>query len=72
MGFGVLLRGEFGSGKSECALEVISRGHVLIADDAVRVGTIDKILLGRSLKGLTGLLAIGGLGICDIRTGGGR
>ncbi len=65
-GDGVLLCGESGSGKSECALELISRGHILIADDAVRVERIDKVLLGRSPDGLTGLLAICGLGICDI------
>ena len=66
MGVGVLLRGESGSGKSECALELISRGHILIADDAVRVERIDKVQHGSPPDGLAGLLAVRGLGICDI------
>ena len=66
MGVGVLLRGESGSGKSDCALELISRGHILIADDAVSVERIDEVLFGSSADCLTGLLAVRGLGICDI------
>ncbi len=68
LGTGVLLTGDCGVGKSELALELISRGHRLIADDApefLRVGP-DQ-LLGRCPHVLAGFLEVRGLGILDIR-----
>lgn len=70
MGMGVLLMGESGIGKSELALELLSRNHRLIADDAVefvRVGP--DVLVGQSPgEGLSDYLEVRGLGILDVRT----
>lgn len=66
-GVGVLLLGESGIGKSECALDLITRGYRLISDDAVIVKKIGDVLEGSS-PGLTrGHLEIRGLGILNIR-----
>ncbi|MDQ6972375.1 MAG: HPr(Ser) kinase/phosphatase [Mariprofundaceae bacterium] len=67
-GLGVLLTGASGIGKSEIALELISRGHRLIADDMVelsRVGT--DVLVGRSPEALKYHMEIRGIGILNIR-----
>ncbi|WP_297407116.1 HPr(Ser) kinase/phosphatase [uncultured Cetobacterium sp.] len=66
-GFGVLLTGKSGIGKSETALELIHRGHRLIADDAVRLekGVIGDIT-GRASK-LPYFMEIRGLGIIDVK-----
>lgn len=66
-GFGVLLTGKSGIGKSETALELIHRGHRLIADDSVRFekGVIGDIT-GRASK-LPYFMEIRGLGIIDIK-----
>jgi HPr kinase/phosphorylase len=70
LGMGVLLTGESGIGKSELALELLSRNHRLIADDAVefvRVGP--DVLVGESPgEGLSDYLEVRGLGILDVRT----
>ena len=68
MGLGVLLTGAAGSGKSELALELLSRGHRLIADDAVelyRVGP-DQVL-GRCPPMLKDFLEVRGLGVFNAR-----
>ncbi|MGL5796788.1 MAG: HPr(Ser) kinase/phosphatase, partial [Cetobacterium sp.] len=66
-GFGVLLTGKSGIGKSETALELIHRGHRLIADDSVRFekGVVGDIT-GRASK-LPYFMEIRGLGIIDIK-----
>lgn len=66
-GFGVLLTGKSGIGKSETALELIHRGHRLIADDSVRFekGVIGDIT-GRAAR-LPYFMEIRGLGIIDIK-----
>ncbi|HYL79251.1 MAG TPA: hypothetical protein VEU07_00475, partial [Candidatus Acidoferrum sp.] len=47
-GIGVLLLGESGTGKSECALDLVTRGHRLVADDVVEVAKDgERILVGR-------------------------
>lgn len=70
LGMGVLVTGESGIGKSELALELLSRNHRLIADDAVefiRVGP--DVLVGQSPGAtLSDYLEVRGLGILDIRT----
>ena len=68
MGIGVLLTGPSGIGKSELALELISRGHRLIADDApeFRRSAPDTIR-GRSPALLKDFLEVRGLGILNIR-----
>ena len=64
---GVLLIGESGIGKSECALDLITRGHRLIADDAVAVFSADEQRLVGTAPPLTKrLLEIRGLGIINV------
>ncbi len=68
MGMGVLITGKSGIGKSELALELLSRNHRLIADDAVefvRVGP--DVLVGQCPTLLSDYLEVRGLGILDIR-----
>ena len=68
MGVGVLLTGESGMGKSELALELLSRNHRLIADDAVEFyRTGPDVLLGRSPSILRDFLEVRGLGILNVR-----
>jgi HPr kinase/phosphorylase len=65
---GVLLRGESGMGKSELSLELIKRGHVLVADDVtVLKKTALKRLTGTAPESTRGLIEIRGLGIMDVR-----
>lgn len=66
-GIGVLLLGESGIGKSECALDLISRGHRLIADDSVLIKKIGGRLEGSSPEITREHLEIRGLGILNIR-----
>ena len=66
-GIGVLIIGRSGIGKSECALELIKRGHRLVADDIVRIKRIHGELIGNSDDLLKYNLEIRGLGILDIR-----
>jgi len=68
MGMGVLITGESGIGKSELALELLSRNHRLIADDAVefmRVGP--DVLVGQCPEALTDYLEVRGLSIINVR-----
>ena len=66
-GFGVLLRGESGIGKSECALDLIAKGHRLVADDVVEMVQIRGRLMGHAPELLSGILEIRGLGIVNVR-----
>ena len=66
-GIGVLLRGVSGAGKSDCALEMVSRGHALIADDGVALQRIGPIVYGSAPTVFKGFLEIRGIGICNIR-----
>ena len=69
LGVGVLLTGESGVGKSELALELISRGSGLVADDVVELYHIaPRTLEGRSPKLLKDFLEVRGLGMLNIRT----
>lgn len=65
-GKGVLLAGESGMGKSETALELIRRGHVLIADDRVDVQHIHNKIFGHAPDIIKGMLEIRGIGIIDV------
>jgi len=68
MGMGVLITGESGIGKSELALELLSRNHRLIADDAVELIRIGPdVLVGQCPNGLSDYLEVRGLGILDVR-----
>ncbi len=67
-GEGILIRGESGVGKSETALEVVKRGHRLIADDLVEVRRVsDTTLLGRAPEIIRHLIEIRGIGILDVK-----
>src|SRR5205085_4661642 len=67
-GVGVLLEGESGIGKSECALDLIGRGHRLVADDTVEVRRVGpEYLLGGAPELLREPMEIRGLGIINIR-----
>jgi HPr kinase/phosphorylase len=68
LGLGVLLTGESGLGKSELGLELISRGHGLVADDAVDIHrTAQNALEGRCPELLLNLLEVRGIGLLDIK-----
>jgi len=68
-GVGVLIMGESGIGKSETGLELVKRGHRLVADDAVEVKRLGRdYLLGQALPISRHLIEIRGLGILDIST----
>jgi HPr kinase/phosphorylase len=69
LGMGVLISGESGLGKSELGLELITRGHGLIADDVVELTRIaPDAIEGRCPPLLQNLLEVRGLGLLDIRT----
>ncbi|MGM9972648.1 MAG: HPr(Ser) kinase/phosphatase [Clostridiaceae bacterium] len=65
-GIGMLITGESGIGKSESALELIKRGHRLVADDAVDIKEIDGELIGISPEITFGMLEVRGMGIIDV------
>ena len=68
LGVGVLITGESGLGKSELGLELISRNHGLVADDAVEFTRIaPNMIEGRCPPLLQNLLEVRGLGLLDIR-----
>jgi len=68
LGLGVLITGASGAGKSELALELISRGHRLIADDAPELSRIaGNIIEGRCPPHLQDFLEVRGLGVLNIR-----
>lgn len=69
LGVGVLITGESGLGKSELGLELISRTHGLVADDAVEFARIaPNMIEGRCPPLLQNLLEVRGLGLLDIKT----
>lgn len=69
LGMGVLITGDSGVGKSELALELISRGHGLVADDVVEMARIAPATIeGRCPGMLRDFLEVRGLGLLNIRT----
>lgn len=67
-GEGVLLLGESGVGKSETAVELIKRGHRLVADDAVDIKRVSaKTLVGSSPEIIRHFIELRGIGIIDVR-----
>lgn len=66
-GMGVLITGDSGVGKSECALELVERGHRLVADDTVIVRRLSKdLVVGKSPEATKYHMEIRGVGIVDI------
>ncbi len=65
-GVGVLIEGESGIGKSELALDLIRRGHMLVADDRVDISHVSHRLKCRAPKLLKRMLEIRGVGVVDV------
>ncbi|MBF0779614.1 MULTISPECIES: HPr(Ser) kinase/phosphatase [unclassified Granulicatella] len=66
-GTGVLITGDSGVGKSEVALDLIQKGHLLVADDRVEFYQLDELtLIGESPAILKNLLEVRGIGIIDV------
>ena len=69
LGLGVLISGESGLGKSELGLELLTRGHGLVADDAVELTRVtNDVIEGRSPELLRDVIEVRGLGLLNIRT----
>ena len=67
-GAGLLIEGRPGAGKSALALELLARGHALVADDAVEFARpAAGVLIGRSPGVIDGYLETRGLGVLDVR-----
>ena len=67
-GEGVLLLGDSGVGKSETAIELVKRGHRLIADDAVEIKRVSATtLVGRAPEIIRHYVELRGIGIVDVR-----
>lgn len=66
-GLGVLVTGESGIGKSECALELVDRGHRLVADDVVEVLRVGEALLGSSPDLTRDHMELRGLGVVNVK-----
>lgn len=66
MGSGVLLTGKSGIGKSEIALELIKRGHRLVADDRVDLVRSGEEILGHAPEILRGLIEVRGIGLVNV------
>ncbi len=68
-GVGVLIRGESGIGKSEAALELVKRGHRLVADDVVEIHKVsDDTLVGMATEITRYFIELRGIGIVDVKT----
>lgn len=66
-GLGVLIQGDPGIGKSECAIELLKRGHILISDDIVEVKRrMGQILIGRPPDTIRKFMEVRGIGIIDV------
>lgn len=67
-GIGMLLTGKSGIGKSEIALDLVERGHRLVADDTVKISRLSEtILMARGHDTLKHFIEIRGVGILDVR-----
>jgi HPr kinase/phosphorylase len=67
-GEGILILGDSGIGKSETAIELIKRGHRLIADDAVEISKVsEKTLVGRAPSIIRHYMELRGIGIIDVK-----
>lgn len=67
-GEGILILGESGVGKSETAIELVKRGHRLVADDAVEIKRVsDKTLVGSAPEIIRHFVELRGIGIIDVK-----
>lgn len=67
-GVGVLLTGKAGIGKSETALDLITRGHRLVADDSVIIKNIGDSIIGKSPEKIQYFMEVRGVGVINVRT----
>ncbi len=67
-GVGVLITGNSGVGKSECALELIKRGHLLVADDVVDIARVGHRLRGEAPEMIRELMELRGIGLVNIKS----
>lgn len=68
-GVGLFIRGESGIGKSEAVLELIRRGHRIVADDAVEIHKVsDDTLYGKAPEITKDFIEIRGIGIVDVKS----
>lgn len=65
-GMGTLLIGDSGIGKSEISLDLIKRGHRLVADDMVEISLIKGTLVGKCPDVLKGMMEVRGIGVIDV------
>ena len=65
-GMGILIMGKSGVGKSETALELIKRGHRLVADDVVEIKQVENRLSGEAPDVIRHFMEVRGIGILDI------
>ena len=65
-GIGVLLLGESGIGKSEISLELIRKGHRLVADDRVNISDVRGKLIGTCPESIRGMMEVRGIGIINV------
>ena len=66
-GEGVMITGESGAGKSEVGMELIMRGHRLVADDAVELRRISNQLMGTAPEMIRHYIELRGIGVIDVR-----
>lgn len=66
-GEGVMLQGDSGIGKSETAIELIMRGHRLVADDAVEIRRVSNQLIGTAPEVIRHYIELRGIGVIDVR-----
>lgn len=66
-GEGVMLTGDSGIGKSETAIELIMRGHRLVADDSVDIRRVSNELIGTSPEMIRHYIELRGIGVIDVR-----
>ena len=66
-GQGVLILGDSGIGKSETAIELLKRGHRLVADDAVEIRRVSNFLVGQAPEIIRHYIEIRGIGLIDVQ-----
>ncbi len=66
-GEGVLITGESGVGKSETAIELVKRGHRLVADDAVEIRRVTNQLIGKAPELIRHYIELRGIGVIDVQ-----
>lgn len=66
-GVGVLITGASGTGKSEIVLDLVKRGHQLVADDRVDIYRIHNGLIGKTAQIISGYMELRGVGIIDVK-----